>query len=196
MPRLYVLSDACSFDEVARHLDDSELALELRDVVSSTFPSRPEPKRATWTLPTGEPLLRYHLVAHVGLRSLCELSTTTTYDRPHYIALRERLQWLRIDSWDLITQDLTEGDYPKLMRAAEALTAAARIEDPSIAAESLLMRTAERARGHRQRAASEALSRVASGDQEARIESLLQETDDAVVHLHLFQALERIRAQR
>jgi hypothetical protein len=188
-----VLSELCSFEAFAAALDGT--GLELRDVISSTFPSRPEPRRATWTTASGDPVFVYHYSPDLRLRTICEFEPPRGDTWVWAESLETMLGPLAFETWQTLRAELWAGDYRKVFRAAHAFAMAARVGDPSVDAEEMLLRAAEKCDGHTRHAASAALVEVASVDSEARLARLFEDADDPIVRFDLFRTLERIRAR-
>jgi hypothetical protein len=193
MTTVRVLSKLCSFDDLAHALDDTEL--ELRDVISSTFPSRPEPRRATWTTDGGELVFAYHFLPDIELRTVCEFNPPRGEAWEWAEGLATELGPQAFETWQTLKDELWSGDYRKVFRAAHAFATACRVGDTDVASEEMLLLAAEECAGHTRQAASAALVEVASNKSEARIARLFEETDNPAVRLDLFRTLERIRTR-
>ena len=195
MRRIYPLLVGRTFDEVADALRESEL--ELAEVVSCTFPGRPEPRSARWETAHGAQILRYEYLPDIELRFLAVDDPDFSFyaDATDDIGLDAFMQtqlgpWL--ESWDALRGDLSAGEHAPANRAAAAFSAATKARDTTVDGHQELLSAIGAASGRGRVAAAEQIIAVIRPDARARIEAAYENADDVELRVHLKRARDRI----
>ncbi len=197
MRRIYALAAGRSFVELAEAL--AETGLDLARVVSCTFPGRPEPKSADWTLPSGPTVLHYAYIPDTELRYLHVVSPDFQLFADGEPAgdrivtfFEAQLGGSPFDDFESLRDDLHEGEHRSSLRAAAGFRVAAHAGDPTVDGEAELVDAVRRAAGSGPVHAASQLVEVATARFREEIEELRENAADFETRMHLQRARERI----
>lgn len=198
MRRIYVLRREQGFDAVATALRDSEL--ELAEVVSCTFPGRPEPRSARWDTLLGAAVLRYEYLPDIELRYLHVLSPDFALladgadgvGVERFVEAQLGAPW--VEPWSALREELRGGQHAPANRAAAAFRVAAKYGDDTVDGHAELLSAIAEAAGRGPIAAAEQIIHVVRPEARAEIDAAYEATSDVEMRVHLKRARDRIDA--
>lgn len=196
MRRIYPLSDEVPFVDLADAFRQSQL--ELAEVVSCTFPGRPEPRSARWDTALGAACLRYEYLPDIELRYLHVLTPDFSLlaDGAGGVGvepfLEAQLGGAWFEGWDSLRVALMRGDHAPSNRAAAAFSVAAKYNDDSFDGHAALLEALRTAAGRGKIAAAEHIIAVVKAEDRAIIELAYDDADNVELRVHLKRARDRV----
>lgn len=191
MQKLFILKPEVGFDLIAALL--METNLDLTDVISCTFPSRPEPKSAHWEIEKVK-MLNYVYLPDIEIRYLSLLNRSfldaNTFDA--YCADLSNV--ILFQSWSDFNI-IAHGDYRENLRAMHAFQVAALLGDTSrpylrLLVDSLLRLIAEEDNVSAEGVAN-TLREIAVPSIEADLRDAYEKSDSLTLKSHLRKAIDR-----
>lgn len=196
---MFILARNSRFQWLAAAME--QLGFSLQDVLSCTFPSRPEPKSARWLSPSGQEWLRYVYLPDLEVRYLVQTSTSEDAGLAAHFNLEQVLEEMLgeppFERWSTLRDDLREGNWSDAQRAATAWRIRAQHaldeQDRDLCAR-MLEEALEVGSISTKRAITEQLCHFSHASLRSALERA-REDDDLEVRLHARKALERLDAR-
>lgn len=188
---LYILTQTTRFDAIAVVMDS--LDFDLRDVRSCTFPSRPEPREATWYR-GAIPAFEYGYEPDLEVRFVRALATPETIALPsdfEFVNYCEEASSAELfERWSNLREQLLDGDHPTAQRAAAAWRIRGAQARADATALEVLTSALDAPSIHARRAAAAQLAAWAPA-QAASALARAKEDRDLDVRLHAHRGYER-----
>jgi len=189
MQNLYLLQKDIRFDLIAELLMPT--ALQLTDVMSCTFPSRPEPKSATW-LYKEKRMLDYHYLPDIEIRYLFLRDTQFLNDRNFLFFIAELTNVNLFTEWDALEVRIF-GEYRENVYAINAFKLGLKHEKGNHTLRPKLIDSLLLAIAENDQTTSEILAEVfreiASSEMLDALRFAYEETKSALVRSHLREAM-------
>lgn|GEM_PF-3736805 len=119
---MYVLAQNLRFEWLAAAME--QLDFSLQAVRSCTFPSRPEPKSATWHAPNGQAWARYLYVPDLEVRCVWQVAALEDAELPAHFDLERALEHMLgeppFERWSQLRDQLEDKTWSVTQRAAAA----------------------------------------------------------------------------
>ena len=193
---LYILKTQTTFEQLAQMM--AQTGLDLVNVRSCTFPSRPEPKQAQWA-GIGGAVMSYVYEPDIELRFLWQCGQwprTLDMNSETYFHIHAHL----FDTWESLMTHLHSTSYPHVVRAASAWRVRAlkdKNHQQRLDAQRTLLGLLKTSKDvHTQRVVAQQLYHCAGQDMLEELRQLHDSDQDIEVRLHLHRTLEHVMAKQ
>ncbi len=191
MQKLFILKSEVRFDLVAALL--METPLLLTDVVSCTFPSRPEPKSANWEIDNVK-MLNYVYLPDIEIRYLCLLNPSFLDGHSFDAYWADLSNVALFETWSNFSIE-PFGDYRTNLRAMHAFQVGAALADTSQAHLRLLVDALLHVISEKDNISAEGIADtlrdIALPEIEAELRAAYDDAESLTVRSHLRKAIDR-----
>ena len=197
---MYVFAQNLRFEWLAAAME--QLGFSLQDVRSCTFPSRPEPKSATWHAPDGHAWARYLYVPDLEVRCVWQVAALEDVGLPAHFNLERSLEQMLgeppFERWSSLRDALEGETWGAIQRAATAWRVRGQFaldaQERELCAETL-RDALERGETFTRRAITEQLFFWSHADLKSALERA-REDEDLEVRLHARKALDQLSSRQ